>query len=142
MDSQDDRIALALAQRAGQGADAARIADAIGDLWDRIELALTPIIGQRGVAALYGRSVYLAAAAHPWLQSQEEPPATLSLTVLKSAIARQQAAEAAAGGVAVLQAFHALLSSLIGASLTVRLLDAVWAPPSPSSGPPAQDPSP
>lgn len=143
MDSQDDRIALAVAHRAGEGADAARIAEAIGEIWDRIELALAPIIGQRGVAALYGRSLHLAAVAHPWLELQDDPTAPMDLVALKSAIAQQgRPDEAAAGGVALLQAFHTLLTSLIGPSLSQRLLDAAWTPPSPSSGLPAQDPAP
>jgi hypothetical protein len=92
----------------------------------------------------YKRSLYLAAAAHPWLRLQDEALAApdLDLAVLKPVFARQEGAEALAGGIALLQAFHGLLSSLIGSSLTSRLLDAVWTPPSPSSGPPAQDPSP
>lgn len=142
MDSQDDRIALAVAQRAGESADAARIAEAIGEIWDRIDVALAPIIGQRGVAALYRRSLYLAAAAHSWLALQEDPQAPPDLVALKSSIARQPPPEAAAGGVALLQAFHTLLTSLVGPSLTLRLLDAVWTPPSPTSGSSAQDPSP
>lgn len=132
-----------MAQRAGEGADAARIADAIGALWEQVEGALAPIIGKRGVAALYKRSLYLAAASHPWLRLQDEALAApeLDLAVLKPVFARQEGAEALAGGIALLQAFHGLLSSLIGSSLTSRLLDAVWTPLSPSSGPPAQDPS-
>jgi hypothetical protein len=138
---EDDRIALAVAQRAGEGADAARIAHAIVALWQQIESVLAPIVGQRGVAALYRRSLYLAAAAHPWLELQADPQAAMDLSALKAAIAGQASADAAAGGVAVLQTFHVLLTSLIGASLTLRLLDAVWTPPSPSSGSPTQDPS-
>lgn len=137
---EDDRIALAVAQRAGEGADAARIADAIIALWQQIESVLAPIVGQRGVAALYKRSLYVAAVVHPWLELQEDPEATPDLAALKSAISRQRSVDATAGGVAMLEAFHTLLISLIGSSLTERLLDAVWAH-RPSSGSSAQDPS-
>lgn len=131
-----------MAQRAGEGADAPRIADAVISLWDQVESALAPIIGQRGVAALYQRSLYLTAQSYPWLELQEDPQATMDLASLKATIAQQGSADAAAGGVAVLQTFHTLLASLIGASLTARLLDAVWTHRSPSSNAPAQDPSP
>ena len=141
MGTLEDRIALAVEQRAGEGADAARIADAIVALCEQVESALAPIIGQRGVAALYRRSLYLAAAAHPWLEPQQGPQATMDLAALKSAMTRQDSAGATAGGVAVLENFQTLLTSLIGASLTLRLLDAVWTPPFPSSGSPTQDPS-
>ena len=52
--------------------------------------------------------------------------------------------DAAAAVNALLQAFHELLASLIGLSLTERLLRTVWAPSLalPSSGLPAQDPTP
>lgn len=139
---EDDRIALAVAQRAGEDADAARIADVIVVLWQQIEVVLAPIVGQRGVAALYKRSLYLATAAHPWLELQEDPQATPDLVALKSAISEQRSADATAGGVAMLRAFHTLLTSLIGSSLSGQLLDAVWTHPSPSSGSSAQDPSP
>ena len=44
------------------------------------------------------------------------------------------------GGGALLQTFYELLASLVGPSLTERLLRSVWAHS--SSGPPAQDTSP
>jgi len=131
-----------VAQRAGEGADAARVADTHVALWEQVALALAPIIGQRGVAALYARSLYLSAAAHPWLGVPADPQGAMDLAALKPVIARQTSADATAGAVAVLQTFNTLLTSLIGASLTERLLDAVWAHRSPSSGTSAQDPTP
>jgi hypothetical protein len=140
--SQEDRIALAVAQRAGQGADAARIASSVCAFWEQIEAALAPLVGQRGVAALYRRSLYLAAVGHPWLEPPEDPQPALDLTALNSMLARQNSAEeAAAGGVAMLQAFQTLLTSLIGSSLTERLLDTVWKTQSLSNGLPVQDSS-
>jgi hypothetical protein len=50
---------------------------------------------------------------------------------------QQAAAEAAAGGNALFLTFHELLSSLVGASLTDRLLRSVWTHSSPDS--PVQD---
>ena len=56
-----------LADRVTDGADAEQVADAIVAIWLEIDQALNPIIGHRGVAALYNRSLNLTAAAHPWL---------------------------------------------------------------------------
>lgn len=135
------RISATLAQQASEGADAAQIADLVASVWQQIEGALTPIIGQRGIAALYRRSLHLIATAHPWLgRLQEGDPPTVDITALKSAIAQQGGADAAAGGGALLQTFHELLASLVGPSLTGRLLAAAWA--FPSSGSPAQDTTP
>jgi hypothetical protein len=55
-------------------------------------------------------------------------------------LAQRSSAEAAAGGSTFLNTFHELLASLIGPSLTKRLLRSVWEPP--SSGTAAQDTSP
>jgi len=54
-------------------------------------------------------------------------PATMDLGVLVSMFSAQTAVEAAAGGGRLLHAFRELLTTLIGASLTERLLRSVWA---------------
>ncbi len=130
-----------LAERAGPGADAARVANIVVGLWHEIDEALHPIIGRRGVAALYHRSLTLTVAAHPWL-NQGHPGARVAAidpTALKAALADQAAAEALAGGSALFQSFHALLASLVGAALTDRLLRPVWVHSSGTS--PTQDTS-
>ncbi len=110
-------------------------------IWEQIDDALTPILGQRGVAALYARSLHLAATSYPWLAAPDEsdPPA-VGPAALKSALARRSSAVAVAGASAFLQTFHELLASLVGASLTERLLRPVWS--TTSSGPSAQDTTP
>lgn len=139
MESQESRrIAAPLAHRVAKDADAAQIAEAVVSTWQEIDAALTPIIGQRGVAALHKRSLYLTGAAHPWLAGMHEGvQSTMDLATLKSVLAQQSSADAEAGGGALLQTFHELLASLVGPSLTERLLRSVWA--NSSSGPPAQD---
>jgi hypothetical protein len=129
-----------LADRVSDGADAEQVADAIAAIWLEIDQALHPIMGQRGVAALYNRSLHLAAVDYPWLAiDQPAFPAAVDPSALKSALVRQTAAEAAAGGSALFHTFHELLASLVGASLTERLLRSVWTHPSPGS--PVQDTS-
>ena len=120
-------MAAPLACRVGQGADAAHIAAAVISIWNEVDDSLSPILGQRGMAALYRRSLHLAAADHPWLEAPDEgdPPA-IGPAALKSALARQSGAVAAAGGSAFLQTFRDLLSGLIGPSLTQRLLSTAW----------------
>lgn len=142
MGSQDSsRIAAPLANRVAQDANAAQIADAMAATWQEIDAALAPIIGSKGVAALYKRSLYLTAAAHPWLAgTRDSAHAAIDPAALKSVVAQQSSADAALGGNALLQTFHQLLGSLVGPSLTERLLRSVWADS--SSGPPAQDTTP
>jgi hypothetical protein len=130
-----------LANRVGSDADATQIAAAVLAIWEEIDDALTPLIGPLGLAALYRRTVHLSAAQHPWLAGRDEGVLTdTDPAVLKSLLAHRSSAEAAAGGSAFLDTFHELVASLIGPSLTARLLRSVW--DNPSSGPAAQDTSP
>lgn len=129
-----------LANRVASDADPAQIAAAVATIWNEIDDALTPIIGPLGLVALYRRTVHLTAAQHPWLAGRDEGVLTdTDPAVVKPVLARRSSAEAAAGGSAFLNTFHELLASLIGPSLTTRLLRTAW--DNSSSGPPAQDTS-
>lgn len=120
--------------------DTPQIAETMVATWQRIDAALTPIIGPRGVDALYQRSVKLNRSKHPWLAGISDGlPSTIALTDLLSVLAQQDPAETATGSHAVLNTFHELLANLIGRSLTARLLDSVWDPA--SSSPPPLEPS-
>jgi len=119
-------------------APAAQIAAATVATWQAIDTALAPIIGRRGVAALFGRSVHLAAAGHAWLLNVPVGvDEAMDLARLEQALMCQSPADASAAGRALLQTFEALLGSLIGPSLTGRLLRS--ARTIPSSGAPAQE---
>jgi hypothetical protein len=126
MESLTKRIQAELVQLAAQDADAARIADAAIAIWRGVDAALSPIIGQRGVAALYKRSLYLSRADFPCLAAAAEG-ALLSKDFdgLRAALTLQTSADAVGANGLLLQNFTELLSSLIGASLTERLLRSV-----------------
>lgn len=130
-----------LAYKVSNDADAAQIADAIVSTWQEVNTTLIPILGERGVAALYQRSLYLTASAHSWLSVTYTGIQTpMDLDALKKVIAQQTSANAIAGGAAVLQTFYGLLASLVGPLLTERLLRSVWA--NSFSGGPALDTTP
>lgn len=121
-------------------ADSRPVADAIVALWTRIDLALLPIVGHRGVAALYQRSLKLTAPAHPWLAvGLSGLMAEVDTEALHRLLMQQTAAEAAEAGNAMFHQFRHLLASLIGSSLTHRLLRGIWGPPPADTS--AQDPS-
>jgi hypothetical protein len=129
-----------LGPKAAAGADLRQIAQESVDAWNRIDAALSPVLGKRGVAALYKRSLHLTATPFPWLAAAYEgalEPGDFSS--LRSALEQHPAGDAAVAHDALLQTFHGLLADLIGRSLTDRLLQAVWN--SPASGHAAQDPS-
>jgi len=134
------RAAMPLARRITNDADAAQIAGATVAAWQEIDAALRPIIGPRGVCALYKRSLYLTASSHPWLAGLHEgAQSAMDLAALKAVLARQDSADARAGGAALLQTLHELLAGLIGPSLADRLLQPVWSHE--SGGAPAQEAS-
>ncbi len=136
--------AAPLAGRISDASTAADIAAACGLLWLEHVGVLSPIIGPRGVTALGQRSLHLASAAHPWLAARQPGgPVALDAALLASLLAQRSAEEAAAAGQAFFQTLRELLASLIGASLTERLLRTVWGPPdTPLNSATAQDPTP
>jgi len=139
MDNQESRSPQAiLVLKVGEGADAAQLADAMISTWLEIDAALRPILGQGGVAALYRRSLHLSIPAFPWLAGAHDGVhGVMDLVTLKAVLSQQSSADAAAGGNTFFKMFHELLTSLVGHSLTERLLRAVWA--NSFSGSPAQD---
>jgi hypothetical protein len=133
-----------LARRIAPDSTAAQVAAACGVLWLELEAALSPIIGRGGVSALGQRSLHLASAAHPWLAEHRQGSSAMPDSAwLVALLAQRSRDEAAAAGSAFLQTFRELLSNLIGASLTERLLRGVWGSPDISmNSPTAQDPTP
>jgi hypothetical protein len=121
-----------------QGADTRLVADSAMSTWREIDAALSPIIGQRGVAALLGRSLQLTMTTHAWLPQAATEPDTVP--ALHAALLQQTAVDARAAQAALLQNFRDVLGRLIGASLTDRLLQPVLEPS--SSGDAAQDTTP
>jgi hypothetical protein len=121
-----------------EGIDASQVADAAVQTWRAVDAALSPIIGPRGVAALYKRSLYVACKLHPWLaavhQDTRQPG---DFDPLHAALARQPGPAAAAAHEALLQTHRDILGRLIGAPLTERLLRPIG--PLPSNVPPVQD---
>ena len=116
-----DGIAASLSRRVGPNAGAVQIAEAMAVMLQQIDAALGPVIGSRGVAALYKRSIHLACTTSRWLYVAQDEPAALVRV-----LAQRSDAEADTGARVFLRSFDGLLTSLIGPSLTERLLHDVW----------------
>lgn len=133
-----DDIAATLDAAVLAGASSEEVATLVAAAVRGIDGALAPVIGSRGVAALFRRSLHLSRPEQPWLPATADGnESSLDLASLTSALATRTSAEAASGGAAVLDRFFSLLASLIGDPLTERLLRPIWA--TYSSGPSAQD---
>jgi len=113
------------------------IATAAVARWETIVEVLTPILGHRGVAALYRRTLNVAGSAHPCLIDAHESDEPVGFKRLRRVLAQQDPDAAAAATDASLQTFRELLDSLIGSALSQRLLGSAWSPI--FSGSPAQD---
>jgi hypothetical protein len=119
----------------------AQVANRLASIGEGIDAALRPIIGRRGVGALFRRSMFLTAPAHPWLADADDgAEQALEMPSLAAVFAQQTRAEAFAAGGLLLRTFHRLLAGLVGVALTEQLLRPVWedAP----DDPPAQEPPP
>ncbi|MCP8688246.1 hypothetical protein [Marinobacterium sedimentorum] len=136
--SVSSRIEAELAHRFEGRMDAGLIAAALVTLWREIDIVLNPIMGKRGVAALYQRSLYLAAQTYPWLASPHQGVQTsIDFTHFKSLLIHQQPDDLIQGGSVIFKNLHELLVSLVGPSLTERLLRSVG--DNLFSSPPAQE---
>ena len=141
MQSEQKIIQAGVLELAAVGADAGQIADVVVSTWRNVNTALSPIIGQRAITALYKRSLHLIRADYPWLRTQyDDELESREFTALKTALSQQPPSTAVAAHVALLKTFNDLLTSLIGAALTERLLQPVW--DNHSSGLAAQDTTP
>ena len=128
---------------AAEGRGTGAICDRTAQLWAEVAHALIPIIGQRGMAALYDRALHLAAAGHPWLEQARSTDADSGppdFARLARAASGQTAGDAVAAATTLFRTFDRLLVNLIGAPLTGRLLQPIWDVP--SAGPTRQDTAP
>jgi hypothetical protein len=135
------KIAASLARRIDNATDATQIADVIVAMLQEISAALVPILGPKGVAALFRRSLHLCTSLHPSLTAESASLTVgLNLPELATLLILQKPADALLFGEEFLTAFHQLLATLIGPSLCARLLRDVW--DHPLSAPAAQETSP
>ena len=130
-----------LAHWLGDGASSPQIAVAVITIWNLIDDALTPVLGGRGLVALYQRTLFLTAqacvAGIELPDLRKELQAATTPAALQVLISRQSPVTATALGDNFLHTFHGLVISLVGPSLTERLLHNAWTHA--SGGPPAQD---
>ncbi len=142
-EAQDTKAMLAnaiLVQLGPEGGSAEQIARIAVVIWTATNGALSSVIGQHGVTALYKRSLQITRPAFPCLaQVQDDASQVTDFALLRATLAQQDSAVAAAANLALLGSFYDLLTSLIGRSLTDRLLRSAW--DNLSSGHAAQDTS-
>lgn len=124
-----ETIRRTLAFHAGSAPDTRAVAEATLSIWRQVAAQLSPVIGARGVDVLFSRSLHLTSNTFPWLASVgDKADNTSPLASFMARLEAREAAEAAEASYALLVTFTKLLATLIGDSLTKRLLRPVWAP--------------
>jgi hypothetical protein len=95
-------------------------------LWERLAAELTVIIGERGFASLYSRSLNQAGAEFAWLEPHPPKASADAFALLASILKTRAQAEAQAANSAVLNIFIDTLIILIGELVTNSILRTAW----------------
>jgi hypothetical protein len=120
-------VQRALTQEAGADADARGLAAAALRVYETLAGQLALLIGEGGVRALTARSLHLVKRDFPWLaETRETDPLEGPFAQLGVSLARQEPAVATEAAIAALATLGGLLESLIGETLTMRVLRAAW----------------
>ena len=103
-----------------------QIANVATATWLNVYLALSPIIGEKGVAAIYKKSLSLVRRDYPWLMYAQESKRTAGdFTALRTTLALQPSTIALAAHRSLFGVFYNLLRHLIGNELAEKLLQHV-----------------
>ncbi|MHB8948072.1 MAG: hypothetical protein ACYC4S_03285 [Rhodoferax sp.] len=101
--------------------------DAAVDLWTQMAAQLILIIGGGGFDSLYARSVFLSQSTYPWLAAGSGPPQTdHRFAELEKSLQDQSPTLAREANCLLLITFTNILASMIGESLTTRILNSAW----------------
>ena len=106
----------------------ADVVDHATQVWVDLAAHLTPLIGEAGFCALYGRAARLAAPSDHWPAAVNGARSMDALLLsIKNNLASIEPDRAGAANLALLDSFTKLLAGLIGDGLTTRLLKSAWA---------------
>ena len=112
------------------------VAEEALNLWLQMAARLSPVIGVRGVDVVFRRALHLTSTAFTWLETAGDRGANAPLlSDLKARLMSQEKDAALQASCALLAGFVELLTTLVGESLTDRLLSPVWALPTQTSDP-------
>lgn len=94
--------------------------------WSQLAGKLTPLIGEAGFCALFGRSVRLHLAEFRWLTLSDVRASEPLFQRLGQDLTTADPSQAQQACAVLLDTFTTLLSALIGAELTTRILVSAW----------------
>jgi len=116
-----------LARQAGTGIDARAVGAAARRLCEQFARHVTPLIGDGGVAAIYGRSLQVAERRFPgFAPARASGQGGDPFTHVQHFLEHQDPVVAARAAVTVLAIASEVLASFIGETLTRLLLHETW----------------
>lgn len=122
-----DAIRKALMLPQGESSDGNAVADVTQKVWHGVTTALEPVVGTRGADALFERTLKMTSVSYPRLAlTLPEADCAISSTSFRALFKGEDATSALETSFAMLVTFTELLASLVGMSLTHRLLEPVW----------------
>jgi hypothetical protein len=126
MDNNDDKRRHLLAEMTARCGTAHQCDhDGLLQPWRRLARHLSPLVGESGFCALYGRCGRLIQSNYAWLAGGSIPRTIDGALVdLAKCFAEAGPEQARAANNALLDTFTKLLADLIGDALTIRLLHA------------------
>ena len=98
---------------------------------NRISIQLEPMIGVQGVEVLFNRALYLSSKELTWIETSVDLDKVNLIASIAQQLESVEMHEASKAGYTILMIFTKLLITLIGESLTIRLLEPVWTIESP-----------
>jgi hypothetical protein len=125
-----DMIRGKLMQCAGSAPNVNAIAAATVAIWPQVIVRLAPVIGVGGMDVLFSRASHLTSKSFPCV-ADDGGRGTAALDAIGARLRQEDISTATAASCELLFVFTELLTALIGASLTDRLLVPVWALPAP-----------
>jgi hypothetical protein len=129
-----EAIRRTLLQCAGDAPDANAVAEAAISTWHKVAARIVPVIGVGGSDVLFNRSLHLTCMAFPWLTIVGDHRDSIALLAnLKERLAGSETDAATEASYNLLVTFTELLTSLIGESLSERLLGTVLVASPPAS---------
>ena len=107
------------------GEEPSERAAAAACVYERLSLCLTPLVGARGVRALFTRSVALTTGEFPFLAGVDAEQ-SVAVDTLRAALQGQEAEAILHGATALFGAFLWLLATYVGEQLTAQVLRSAW----------------
>jgi hypothetical protein len=114
------------AETAGEVASRDDALGALTCIYDRLERTMSAVIGEAGHRAIVSRALRRARTAHPSLEGVALAESDAPLEPLRARLRPEDASTVHAVAVTITANFIELLGTLIGAELTLTLLDREW----------------